>query len=154
MQTIWNICSDSVLYFLYVKRVCINFNTEVSSKCIIKRKFKHWWSTIQPIPTKQTTTSHLNSLNTGGPRYMTMEIHVLAWNITKTVKRQLLLYMHVCSLLQKMRVGYSFVRVFINPLFPTKIPLIYWAIIAIRCEYCVFLNFDAFKMHFHKVKLS
>ena len=31
---------------------------------IMKRKFKQWWSTIQPISTKRTTTSHRNSLNT------------------------------------------------------------------------------------------
>jgi len=30
----------------------------------MKRKFKQWWSTIPSISTKQTITSHLNSLNT------------------------------------------------------------------------------------------
>ena len=30
----------------------------------MKRKFKQWWSTISPISTKQTTTSHLKPLNT------------------------------------------------------------------------------------------
>ena len=29
-----------------------------------KKKVKLWWSTISPISTKQTITSHLNSLNT------------------------------------------------------------------------------------------
>jgi hypothetical protein len=29
----------------------------------MKRKFKEIWTTIPPISTKQTTTSHLNSLN-------------------------------------------------------------------------------------------
>jgi hypothetical protein len=28
-----------------------------------KRKFKQWWSTIAPISTKWTITSHFNSLN-------------------------------------------------------------------------------------------
>ena len=28
-----------------------------------KRNFKQWWSTIPPISTKQTTTSHLKSMN-------------------------------------------------------------------------------------------
>jgi len=31
-----------------------------------KRMFKQWWSTTPPISTKQTTTSHLNSLNSDG----------------------------------------------------------------------------------------
>jgi hypothetical protein len=31
---------------------------------IMKRKFKQWWSTILPILTKRTITSHLNSLST------------------------------------------------------------------------------------------
>jgi len=29
-----------------------------------KKVFKLWWSTIPPISTKRTITSHLNSLNT------------------------------------------------------------------------------------------
>jgi len=29
----------------------------------MKIKFEQWWSTIQPISTKQTITSHLKSLN-------------------------------------------------------------------------------------------
>jgi hypothetical protein len=33
-------------------------------KKVIKRKFKHWKSTILPISTKQTTPSHLRPLNT------------------------------------------------------------------------------------------
>ena len=31
---------------------------------ILKRQFKHRWSTIPPISTKRTVPSHLNSLNT------------------------------------------------------------------------------------------
>jgi len=31
---------------------------------IMKRKFKRWWSTIQPISSKRTITSDLHSLNT------------------------------------------------------------------------------------------
>ena len=27
---------------------------------VIIRKFKQWWSSIPPIPTKRTFTSHLN----------------------------------------------------------------------------------------------
>jgi len=30
----------------------------------MKRKLKQWWSTIPPISTKRTFTSHLNSLDT------------------------------------------------------------------------------------------
>lgn len=30
----------------------------------MKRKFKWWWLTIQPISTKRTITNHFNSLNT------------------------------------------------------------------------------------------
>ena len=30
---------------------------------IMKEKIKEWWSSIPPISTKQTSTSHLNSLN-------------------------------------------------------------------------------------------
>jgi hypothetical protein len=30
---------------------------------IMKRKFNQWWSTIPPISTKRTITSHFNSLN-------------------------------------------------------------------------------------------
>jgi hypothetical protein len=29
-------------------------------KFVMKGKFKHWWSSIPPISTKQTITSHLN----------------------------------------------------------------------------------------------
>ena len=37
----------------------------------MKRKFRKWWSTILPISTKQTITSHLNSLNTKKKRGIT-----------------------------------------------------------------------------------
>jgi hypothetical protein len=44
----------------------------------MKRKYKQWWSTIQPISTKLTITSHLNLLNTKkGPQHMMLEIQVL-----------------------------------------------------------------------------
>jgi len=36
----------------------------------MKRKFKQWWSTIQAISTKQTTTSHLKSRNTKRPWHL------------------------------------------------------------------------------------
>jgi len=29
----------------------------------MKRKFKQWWSTIRPISTKRTITSHLGVMN-------------------------------------------------------------------------------------------
>jgi len=38
------------------------------------------WSSIPPISTLRTITSHLNSLNRNRPQYMTLEIQVLAWN--------------------------------------------------------------------------
>jgi len=31
----------------------------LASKHIVKRKFKHWWSTIPPISTKRTTNCYL-----------------------------------------------------------------------------------------------
>jgi len=31
---------------------------------LMKKKIKQWWSTITPISTKRTITSHLFSLNT------------------------------------------------------------------------------------------
>jgi len=45
---------------------------------IIKREFKQWLSTIPPVSTKWTSTSHINSLNTKRPQHMTLEIHALA----------------------------------------------------------------------------
>ena len=46
--------------------------------------FKQRWSTIPPISTKQTITSHLNSLNTKqGDHDMTLEL--LAWDRHKNV---------------------------------------------------------------------
>jgi hypothetical protein len=35
-----------------------------------KIKFKQWWSTIQPISTKRTSTSHLKPLSVKRPRHM------------------------------------------------------------------------------------
>jgi len=51
----------------------------------MKRKFKQCWSTIRPISTKQTITSHLNSLNIKRPRLQTLEIRVLSCDRHKDV---------------------------------------------------------------------
>jgi hypothetical protein len=40
----------------------------------MKRKFKEIWTTIPPISTKQTTTSHLNSLNMIKKRTKTYDV--------------------------------------------------------------------------------
>ena len=39
------------------------------SSFVMKRKYKQWWSTIQPISRKQTFTSHLYSQNTKNTTY-------------------------------------------------------------------------------------
>jgi len=52
----------------------------------MKRKFKQWWSSIPPISTKRTITSHLNWTQKR-PRHMTLEIKVLAWDSHKHVAR-------------------------------------------------------------------
>ena len=40
-----------------------------------------WWSTIPPISTKLTITSHLHSLNT--KKRLTLEIRVMAWDMVQ-----------------------------------------------------------------------
>jgi hypothetical protein len=55
------------------------FPSEATSgnvKTIMKRHFKEWWSTIPSISTKLTTT--WNYWTERKPRYMTLEINVLA----------------------------------------------------------------------------
>ena len=48
--------------------------------------FKQRWSTIPPISTKQTITSHLNSLNIKqGDHDMTLEMELLPWDRHKNV---------------------------------------------------------------------
>jgi len=49
-------------------------------KLVMKRMFKQWWSTIPPISTKRTITSHLKPLNAKRPGHMAFEIWVLDWN--------------------------------------------------------------------------
>ena len=46
------------LFIMFLKKVFLFFF------CIIKRRSKQWWSTIPPISTRRSTTSHLISLNT------------------------------------------------------------------------------------------
>ena len=53
----------------------------------MKRKSEQWWSTISPIFTIRTITSHLNSLNMKKPRHMKLEIQVLAWDRHKECDR-------------------------------------------------------------------
>jgi hypothetical protein len=49
--------------------------------------FKQRWSTIPPISTKQTITSHLNSLNIKqGDHDMTLEMELLPWDRHKNVQ--------------------------------------------------------------------
>jgi hypothetical protein len=53
---------------------------------IMKRKFKQWCSTILPISTKQTITSHLNSIILNKrQQHTTLSIQVLAWDRHKQV---------------------------------------------------------------------
>ena len=62
-----------------------NKYTKIKHHLYFERKFRQWWSTIQPIPTKRMTTYHLNSLNTKEePRLMTLEINVIDWDRHKT----------------------------------------------------------------------
>ena len=42
----------------------LNFTCRQLSKYELTNEIKQWWSTIPPISTKQTITSHLDSLNT------------------------------------------------------------------------------------------
>jgi len=45
--------------------ISYSYNSPIAPKILIidvmRRKFKQWWSTIPPISTKRTITSHLNS---------------------------------------------------------------------------------------------
>jgi len=53
----------------------------LSCQNLLTKKFKQRWSTILPISTKRTITSHLNALRTRKrPRHMTLEIQVLVWD--------------------------------------------------------------------------
>ena len=42
---------------------CLLFIKPIAESDNIKRNFKQWWSTILPISTKHTITSHLKWLN-------------------------------------------------------------------------------------------
>jgi hypothetical protein len=53
-----------------------------------KRKFKPWWSTITPISTKRTITSHLYSLNVL-PSIVLMTIKQSLWNSGQTISNKL-----------------------------------------------------------------
>ena len=62
----------------------IIFVLYVSRPWIMKRKFKQLWTSIPPISTKLTITSHLKALNMI-KRHMMLEIQVLAWDKHKNV---------------------------------------------------------------------
>jgi len=51
----------------------------------MKRKFKQLWSTIPPTSTKQTFTSHLDSLHIKKRQHMTLGIQVLTSDRHKNV---------------------------------------------------------------------
>jgi hypothetical protein len=55
----------------------------------MKRKFKQWWSTIQPISTKRTITSHFLTLHKKKqkkpPRHMMLKIRAIHWPCYCTV---------------------------------------------------------------------
>ena len=46
----------------------------------MKGKFKHWWSSTQPILAKRTLASHLTLPNTKRRRHMTLAIQILVWD--------------------------------------------------------------------------
>jgi len=75
---------------LELATVIRNFNkweTVMLEKLLCKRKFKHWWSSIPPLSTKGTITSHLNWTHWIQKRqwHMTLEIQVQAWDKNKHV---------------------------------------------------------------------
>ena len=50
---------------------------------VMNRVFKHWWSSIPPISTKRTITSHFNWIYwtyNKWPRHITSEVQVPAWD--------------------------------------------------------------------------
>jgi len=52
----------------------------------MKKRFKQRRSTVPPMPTKRTVTSHLNSLTkTTSPLHITLKIQVLAWSRHKSI---------------------------------------------------------------------
>jgi hypothetical protein len=56
----WQISSFSLIHV-----VCLAKEQQIPiAQSFMKRKFKQWWSKIPLIPTKQTITSHINSLST------------------------------------------------------------------------------------------
>jgi len=74
---------NAIKYLINVRFQKVNVLS--SSSFIINRKFRKRWSTIPPISTKLTITSHLNSLNIKIPRHMTLEIQDLTWDRHKNV---------------------------------------------------------------------
>ena len=69
---------------------------------ITKRKLKQWWSSIPPISTKRTITSHLKLLNTKRQQHMRLEIQVLVWNRQTDVV--------VCGCLTPLSISFTFCR--------------------------------------------
>jgi len=65
-----SIHKDTIVFFTFKKtlnrkKCCSNifFKFSKLNKCIMKRKFKQWCTTIPPNSTKRTIASHLKSLN-------------------------------------------------------------------------------------------
>ena len=48
---------------------------------MVKRKFKQRWSTIPSVSTKQTTISHLNSLNTKQEAHLVIHMQIVFDNV-------------------------------------------------------------------------
>ena len=64
-----------IYYHYYSKRIT-GLSSKISS--IMNRRFLQWWSTIPPISTKLTITSHGSHRAQKLPRHMTLQIQVLA----------------------------------------------------------------------------
>jgi hypothetical protein len=92
----------------------------------MKRKFEQWWSTIRPIPTKQTTTSHLKQLpltsnhvqHNKRPRHMALYPHtkcggVRMFNWIQTLSFWILIIRSTTT------IQYNTIQIF---LFPTEEP--------------------------------
>ena len=77
----WKIIGFFVVVFLLFYFLYFFFLFYCFKWHIMKRKFKQWWSTIPPISTKQTITSHLNWTElTEHKKTMSMEMQVMAFN--------------------------------------------------------------------------
>ena len=78
-QFVCNSFSIQIAELYNTRKTNLNF-IWASYTHIMKRKLKHWWSSIPTISTKQSSL-----INTKRPQHVTLEIQALAWDRHKNV---------------------------------------------------------------------